>query len=293
VSFRIGQNDVEALSRYFQPSFDGDDLLRVPNYNAIVRTLVNGVPTQSFSMATLPPLGNPNPGLSDALKQLSAAKYGKPRAVVEKTIFGRLATQTPEPKPFQSPFNAPGQAPANRPGFDNTPAPGGISTPPPKPPSSGGSFLDEWLAKQRASAPAPMVSPARSALPPNAPQQPAFTAPVVDTGPHAKHDPALDAIQDGGNVSSAQLDQKEISDIADELKKNLYPAAPKLGVEPESAALPVEPAPIETPPSPTEGTLHLKPKTQTDSSTPDDTIFIDSEGQFHLRETAGDTAPKE
>src|SRR6201995_4001464 len=90
VSFRIGQNDVESLSRYFQPLFDADDLLRVPNYNSIVRTLINGVPTQPFSMATLPPLGNPNPGLADALKQLSAAKYGKPKAIVEKTIFDRL-----------------------------------------------------------------------------------------------------------------------------------------------------------------------------------------------------------
>src|ERR1700759_1907506 len=36
VSFRIGQNDVEALSKYFQPLFDGDDLLRIPNYNAVV-----------------------------------------------------------------------------------------------------------------------------------------------------------------------------------------------------------------------------------------------------------------
>src|SRR3978361_1552197 len=54
VSFRIGQNDVESLSQYFQPTFDGDYLLRIPNYNAIVRTLIGGVPTQPFSMATLP-----------------------------------------------------------------------------------------------------------------------------------------------------------------------------------------------------------------------------------------------
>ena len=52
VSFRIGQNDVESLGRYFQPHFDGDDLLRVPNANTIVRTLISGVPTQPFSMAT-------------------------------------------------------------------------------------------------------------------------------------------------------------------------------------------------------------------------------------------------
>lgn len=99
VSFRIGQNDVESLSRYFQPTFDGDDLLRIPSYNAIVRTLVGGVPTNPFSMLTLPPLGNPNPKLADALKQLSAAKYGHPKAEVEKDIFARMATLADIPKP--------------------------------------------------------------------------------------------------------------------------------------------------------------------------------------------------
>ncbi len=54
VAFRIGQNDLEGLGKYFQPTFDGDDLLRVPNFNTIVRTLIGGVPTQPFSMATLP-----------------------------------------------------------------------------------------------------------------------------------------------------------------------------------------------------------------------------------------------
>src|SRR6185295_970805 len=64
VSFRVGQSDVDSLSRYFQPLFDAEDLLRVPNYNTITRTLVHGVPTQSFSMNTLPPLGKPNPQLA-------------------------------------------------------------------------------------------------------------------------------------------------------------------------------------------------------------------------------------
>src|SRR5690606_20238487 len=86
VAFRIGQNDMEALTRYFQPLFDADDLLRVPNFNAIVRTLVSGVPTPPFSMATVPPLGTPNKKLADALRQLSAAKYGKPRAKVTEEI---------------------------------------------------------------------------------------------------------------------------------------------------------------------------------------------------------------
>lgn len=149
VSFRVGQNDVEALSRYFQPLFEADDLLRVPNYNTIVRTLVGGVPTQPFSMATIPPLGNPNEELGQALKQLSAAKHGRPREIVEKEIFARLRTnetnQVPAgPKPVQ-----PGSPPAG--------ARGGVN------PSA--SFLDQWRAK-RQQAP-PRVQPQASTLPPS------------------------------------------------------------------------------------------------------------------------------
>ncbi len=46
IAFRVGQNDVDILAKYFQPLFEGEDLLRVPNFNTIVRTLINGVPTQ-------------------------------------------------------------------------------------------------------------------------------------------------------------------------------------------------------------------------------------------------------
>ncbi|MBP9853036.1 MAG: hypothetical protein QG629_926 [Patescibacteria group bacterium] len=136
VAFRVGQNDVDSLSRYFQPQFDADDLLRVPNYNAIVRTMVNGVPTQPFSMAALPPLGNPNAKLATALKQLTAAKYGRPKAMVEKEIFARLETKTPQGGGMS------GQQPSAG-SFG-----GGQAMPAPSQPKQG-SFLDEWVAKQQ------------------------------------------------------------------------------------------------------------------------------------------------
>lgn len=158
VSFRIGQNDVESLSRYFQPHFDGEDLLRVPNYNAVVRTLINGVPTQPFSMATLPPLGSANPKLAGALKQLSAAKYGRPKALVEKEIFGRIETKPVAPT--RPSFGAGAQTG----GYQSRVAPGGAAPSPfgqaqpaqssrmpsrPAPPGGSGSFLDDWLTKRQ------------------------------------------------------------------------------------------------------------------------------------------------
>ena len=296
VAFRIGQNDVDSLSRYFQPLFDGDDLLRVPNYNSIVRTLVGGVPTQPFSMAALPPLGNPNPGLADALKQLSAAKYGRPRSVVEKTITERFVIKAPEPKPFQSPFNtsAPARAGSNgygapAPSFGGG-APGGSAMP------GGGSFLDEWMAKQRAHTPAPAISPARTSLPPQGPTS-APTTLRTDTAPapdsQLKMAPNLDPAplrEDSGNVSSAQLDQEEIKDIAEELKKSLIPGTSEPNLRETSGPLAVQPAPPQPAPNPTEGTRHLKSKPQTGPA-PDDTIFIDNDGKLHSNEPAADTAP--
>jgi hypothetical protein len=304
VSFRVGQNDVESLGRYFQPQFDVEDLLRVPSYNAIVRTLINGVPTQPFSMATLPPLGNPNPALAGALKQLSAAKYGKPKAVIEKAIFERLATVAPEaPKPFQSPFGS-APKPASGPSRSTATAPGSA---PAK--AGSGSFLDEWLAKQRAGAPAPALSPARPSLPQGQPRavDNAFGNPVRNDVKETIKSATTseETSPTSGNVSSAQLDQQEIDDIASELKKSLKVPSPE-ALEPTMPAamqpakpvfkpMPLAPAPEPSPESaqgPTEGVLKLnnRPRMTAASnmtSTPEDTIFIDSDGQLHSQ--AADT----
>jgi hypothetical protein len=93
VTFRVGTTDAEFLAKQFSPIFDIDDLQFLPNHNTAVRMMIGGVPVQPFSMATLPPLGSPNPQLADALKQLSAAKYGRPKATVAsrpRLRLGRL-----------------------------------------------------------------------------------------------------------------------------------------------------------------------------------------------------------
>lgn len=153
VSFRIGQNDVESLTRYFQPMFDADDLLRIPNYNTIVRTLIGGVPTQPFSMATVAPLGTPNGELGDALKQLSAAKFGRPRQVVEKEIFARMKTdEAPVASNTPNPY---AQTPAGA-------VPGASGAPAPVSPNSGSSFLDQWLEKRSKAGNSPKTQPLAS-----------------------------------------------------------------------------------------------------------------------------------
>lgn len=145
VGLRVGANDADFLTKQFSPIFDTEDLVKLPNYNAVVRLMIGGVPSQPFSMATMPPLGHPNPNLGSALKRLSAAKYARPRPVVEKEIFDRLKTIVPEPVMG---------------GFGSSP----FGAPPLRPASGGSSFLDEWLAKRKSQATTP--TPLSTGLPP-------------------------------------------------------------------------------------------------------------------------------
>lgn len=264
VSFRVGQNDVEALTKYFQPIFDADDLLRVPNYNTIVRTLIGGVPTQPFSMATLPALGTPNPRLSDALKQLSAAKYGRPKASVEKDIFERMATKQ-DARPA-SPF---GNSPlgANPSPWQQTPP---VSPAPA--PTGTGSFLDEWLSKRKTPAsPQPTATTPTSAPPlpgVGAAQSPfgnspaAFSTSGMNAAPAAPTQPTIASSGGTANISSDELESSEVNKIAEELKGQLNAAAK----EPEL------PRPAD--------------KSEEAPSNPDDTIYIDREG--NLKQTNED-----
>ncbi len=209
VAFRIGQNDMEALSKYFQPLFDADDLLRIPNHNTIVRTLINGVPTQPFSMATVPPLGKPNPKLGEALKQLSAAKYGKPRAKVTAEIYSRMATNSP----------APTAAPGGRPGH----GPATISAGAGAPQAAQRSFLDSWLAKKQqptASRPAfrqPTAAPAtpQAASVAAQPSPPANSAPNMPSGANVQYGAST-----GVSRPVTAVDQQKIDSAAADLLKS-------------------------------------------------------------------------
>jgi hypothetical protein len=251
VSFRLGQDeDAEALAKRMRPAFDTSDLLRVPNYNTAVRTLIGGVPTQPFSMATLPPLGEPNEQLAAALKQLSAAKYGRPKAIIDKEITERLATKpTPPPavagRPFDSQYGSFGGAgattpfspPGSQPGFQ-----------PPKPPSAPGSFLNEWMEKR--GGPLTMRPSPWSKSPQAAPS----TASAAPISSMPSFDPAAVAPSQPAVVPNQTHDVSLLNQ----------------GEHAVQVSAPPQPAATIT--------------TQTHHATgPNDTIAIDQDGNFHPR----------
>ncbi len=248
VAHRVGTADAEVLEKQVRPIFDVDDLQQLPNYNAVVRMLIGGVPTQPFSMADLPVLGNANKQLEGALKQLSAAKYGRPKAQVEAEIFKRLATQPAPPKPAfgggASPFGSPAQPAA--------PKPGGQS-----------SFLDEWLAKRKATTPAKNPTPtATSKTDAQVPPKPAPAQPTPDDKLGSGSSVNYKDTQNDHNISSNAIDSQEVNSIADELRQSLAKNEPSKGQQP-----------VVVPPKKSDGLLEHN-----------DTIVIDQEGNFQYKD---------
>jgi len=181
IGFRVGTNDAEFLAKYFAPTFDSSDLQRIPNHNAVVRMLIGGVPSQPFSMAGLPPLGSENKQLFDALKQLSAAKYGRPRATIEAEIFERLKVNEPAKPAFgQAPAGSPfGQA-ANPYGAPNA---GLASAPAAQAAAKPASFFDDWMNKRNSMPARPVASANPFGSAPAAPPAPQFGAAPAPPAP--------------------------------------------------------------------------------------------------------------
>jgi hypothetical protein len=186
ISGRIGITDAEILQKKFSPTFDAEDLTKLPNFQTISSVMINNVPSSAFSMSLVPPMGQSNPQLRDALKKLSAAKYGRPRAEIDREIFTRLGAGDAAKKEKmealkkaqQERMAAMQQSAGGQPGFGMPPgtAPSGNMTAPAAPPS----FLDEWLAKRQ------QITTNKPATAPNPAFGPTVGTPVQPLAPAAE-----------------------------------------------------------------------------------------------------------
>ena len=169
ITGRIGITDAEIMVKRYTPVFDAEDLTKLPNFESVCVAQIEGVPSAPFSMAWIPPMGHQNAQLGDALRRLSAAKYGHPRAQVEREIAARTSMN---------------QSSGNNKQLKNT-AGAAANTPNKIAPSSSSSFLDEWLAKRKqvtgrnSTTPRPVASP----LPANAKPPMSSTGNVAAAGP--------------------------------------------------------------------------------------------------------------
>ncbi len=91
MAFRIGPQDAEMIGKEFEPEVSQLDLVNIENRNAYLKLMIDGATSRPFTITTLPPMGEGNPKLAQAIKELSRVKYGKDKRLVEAELKGRLA----------------------------------------------------------------------------------------------------------------------------------------------------------------------------------------------------------
>ena len=88
--FRVGADDAKYLESQFAPTFTASDLIKIENYHAYVKMLVNGEPKKPFDITTLPPEQGDRTRI-DSLKELSYLTYGRPAEEVNAEIMKKYS----------------------------------------------------------------------------------------------------------------------------------------------------------------------------------------------------------
>lgn len=94
-TFRIGSDDAEFMSKQYKPVFSEQDLLNIDNFNCYLKLLVRGATSPPFSMKIYPP-HKIDRDIFETVKEISRAKYGRPREEIEKEIIERHANNSSE-----------------------------------------------------------------------------------------------------------------------------------------------------------------------------------------------------
>lgn len=103
--FRCGIHDAELVEDYFKPAFSAQDLLKLPNWNAVARLLVDNYPADPFVFQTIGGIDPGSPEVAAAVIGASHARYGRLVSDVDDEVNARL-TGSPAFRPFRSGVDA-------------------------------------------------------------------------------------------------------------------------------------------------------------------------------------------
>ncbi len=101
ISFRVSQEDAKYyLEPHLKPTISTYDLTNLPNWQAIVKTTVNGQVVPPFSLHTVLPNQPVNKETAARIRNYSRNIYGRPREMVEKEIEDSLFYDEPDESLF-------------------------------------------------------------------------------------------------------------------------------------------------------------------------------------------------
>lgn len=91
MNYKIGAQDAEYMGKEMTPVFSEQDLINLDKFKACMKLSIDGQPSRPFSVTPVNPYTETgDKSLSEALKQLSRLKYGRPREYVSREIIRRI-----------------------------------------------------------------------------------------------------------------------------------------------------------------------------------------------------------
>ncbi|MBP7898516.1 type IV secretion system DNA-binding domain-containing protein [Candidatus Gracilibacteria bacterium] len=87
VSFQLGFDDAQLISSQFGEEVMPPDLVSLNRYTAYTKLLIDGMPSKTFSMLSLPPVDvDPDPSRREKIIKIARERFTQPREVVEDKI---------------------------------------------------------------------------------------------------------------------------------------------------------------------------------------------------------------
>jgi hypothetical protein len=87
LTFQVGYDDAEYFSSQFSEEVLPNDIVSLPKYNCYTKLMIDGMPSKTFSLSTLPPpKGDPDENRRETIVRLSRERYCTAREIVEDKI---------------------------------------------------------------------------------------------------------------------------------------------------------------------------------------------------------------
>ncbi len=183
---RVGVTDADLMVKAFSPTFTAEDLTKTPNFAAVAKVMMFDMPSAPFTISLPPPMGEPNDGLMETLKNYSATKFAKTRAEVEKEINDRWSAAE-KAKTLAEPHKGSVAPSSDKNAYVDD---SGSKTAPKASQAPKKGFLDDWMSKKLESASKLPTPPEKTALAPTPTPEPVPTpkpaAPTPELAPTPK-----------------------------------------------------------------------------------------------------------
>lgn len=90
MSFKVGADDAEYMTKEYAPVLTEADVIGIANYKAYIKLNINNATSRPFSLETIWDTSKQNKKVAEIVKEYSRMKYGRKREFVDQEIAARI-----------------------------------------------------------------------------------------------------------------------------------------------------------------------------------------------------------